>query len=333
MPSFGAWGHMMTFISRRSRAVLALAAALTLATAGIADARVGGGGSSGSRGSRTFSAPSATPTAPSSARPMERSMTQPGPSLQRPGMGANPQAAQPRRFGFGTGLMAGLFGAGLLGMFMGHGFFGGLAGVASFLGLLLQVGLVVVLAALAVRWFRARQQPAYAGPGGGPSARSALGGMFGGLGGGAASAGPAPQASGRTDDVGIGPSDYTAFEEALVAIQTAYGREDLAALRGLVTPEMVTYFADDLAGNASRGVVNQVSDVRLLQGDLAESWREGTAEYATVAMRFSLIDATVERATGRVVEGGRTPVEVAELWTFRRERGGRWLLSAIQQTA
>jgi len=96
---------------------------------------------------------------------------------------------------------------------------------------------------------------------------------------------------------------------------------------------MVSYFADDLAGNTSRGVVNQVADVRLLQGDLAESWREGSAEYATVAMRFSLVDLTVERASGRVVDGSRTPVEVTELWTFRRERGGRWLLSAIQQTA
>jgi predicted lipid-binding transport protein (Tim44 family) len=325
---------MMTFSSRRSRAVVALAAALTLATAGIADARVGGGSSSGSRGGRTFSAPASTPTAPTTARPMERSMAQPGPSMQRPGA-AGQVGAPSRGLGFGGGLMAGLLGAGLLGMFMGHGFFGGLAGIASIFGLLLQVGLVVGLAYLAVRWFRRRQEPAFAGPAGGPSARSALGGMFAGGGGG--SAGPRPQAQaqpeGRSDAVGIGPSDYSAFEEALGAIQAAYGREDLSGLRGLVTPEMASYFADDLAANASRGVVNQVSDVKLLQGDLAESWREGSTDYATLAMRFSLVDVTIERASGRVVEGSRTPVEATELWTFRRERGGRWLLSAIQQTA
>jgi predicted lipid-binding transport protein (Tim44 family) len=38
----------------------------------------------------------------------------------------------------------------------------------------------------------------------------------------------------------------------------------------------------------------------------------------------------VERATGRVVEGG-SPSEATELWTFMRARGGSWLLSAIQQ--
>ena len=49
--------------SRRRAALLALAAALTVA-APIAEARPGGGGSMGSRGSRTYTAPSATPTAP-----------------------------------------------------------------------------------------------------------------------------------------------------------------------------------------------------------------------------------------------------------------------------
>ena len=93
-------------------------------------------------------------------------------------------------------------------------------------------------------------------------------------------------------------------------------------------------FSEDLATNASKGVVNRVSDVKLLQGDLAEAWREGTVEYATVAMRFSLLDAKVD-STGRVVEGSRTvPQEVTEIWTFRRPHGGpsdQWELSAIQQ--
>ena len=48
-------------------------------------------------------------------------------------------------------------------------------------------------------------------------------------------------------------------------------------------------------------------------------------------MRFALTDSMVERASGRIVEGG-APGEVTELWTFMRARGGDWLLSAIQQT-
>jgi predicted lipid-binding transport protein (Tim44 family) len=75
-----------------------------------------------------------------------------------------------------------------------------------------------------------------------------------------------------------------------------------------------------------------VSGTRLLQGDLAEAWREGDSDYATVAMRFSMVDRTVDRTTGRLVEGSEQPVEATEVWTFLRPRGGAWQVSAIQQT-
>ena len=140
----------------------------------------------------------------------------------------------------------------------------------------------------------------------------------------------ADRVAARRGDVGIGGADYDAFERLLGEVQAAYSNEDLNALRAHATPEMVSYFSEDLAQNASRGAVNRVSDVKLLQGDLAEAWREGGSEYATVTMRFSLIDTMVDRASGRVVEGG--PQEVKEAWTFRRAAGGPWLLSAIQQT-
>jgi len=102
-----------------------------------------------------------------------------------------------------------------------------------------------------------------------------------------------------------------------------------SALRSIATPEMVTYFSEDLSETSSSGQVVRISDVKLLQGDLSEAWREGTTDYATVALRFSLIDQLVERASGRVVDGG--PEEATEVWTFMRSRGGAWLLSAIQQ--
>ena len=70
--------------------------------------------------------------------------------------------------------------------------------------------------------------------------------------------------------------------------------------------------------------------MKLLQGDLAEAWREGSTDYATVADRIALKDSMVERASGRIVEGGERS-EVTELWTFMRASGGGWLLSAIQR--
>ena len=128
------------------------------------------------------------------------------------------------------------------------------------------------------------------------------------------------------------PGDYEAFERLLGEIQAAWTNEDVAKLRTLATPEMVSYVTGDLAEHKSRNQINMVSDVKLLQGDLAEAWREGDTDYASVAMRYALVDKTVERSTGRLVKGSDQPTEVTEVWTFLRPRGASWELSAIQQT-
>jgi len=296
----------------------AIATAFVLVSADV-QARVGGGFSGGSRGARTFSAPPTTPTAPSAA-PIQRSITQSGNAAPIGQTGMRPGLFGGGLFG---GLAAGFLGAGLFGLLFGHGFFGGMAGFASIIGLLFQVVLVVIVARLVFVWWQRRnmQAPAYA------AAHPVTGHSFGGLGGMLGGANVPPAGEPLTID----KSDYDAFERLLGEIQATYSAEDLAALRAQVTPEMLSYFSEQLAENASRGLINRVTDVKLLRGDLAESWREGSTDYATVAMHFALNDSMVERATGQTVEGG-APSEVTELWTFMRARGGNWLLSAIQQT-
>ena len=195
-----------------------------------------------------------------------------------------------------------------------------------------------------VRWvmrlFRG-PSPQYAGggptmfaPGGMP--RGMPGGMPGGMMGGPVGGGigaPGPAAGPRRGlvPIAITPADYQAFEQLLVAIQAAWSAHDLNRMSGLLTPEMLSYFGEQLAEQASRGVRNTVTDVRLVQGDLSEAWAENGRHYATVAMRFQMIDATYDQA-GRVVDGSATEhVTATEVWTFVRVPGGRWILSAIQQ--
>jgi predicted lipid-binding transport protein (Tim44 family) len=313
-------------------AALAVAAVFTMV---VADADARPRTSSGSRGSKTYSAPPPTATAPNTAAPVNRSMTQPGTAA--PTSAARPQAPQPGGLfgGFGRGLagglLGGLLGAGLIGMLMGNGFLGGLAGFASIMGLLLQVAVIGGIGFLLFRWWQRRSQPkeAYAGMprdmANDPQQRTALGGF--GFGGGA----PADAPTG--EPLQIEGQDFDTFQRLLGEIQTAYGREDLAALRQHLTPEMLSYYAEELSENASRGVVNQISDVKLEQGDLSEAWREGDKEYASVAMRYSLIDRYVDRATGKAADGNDQRQEAIEVWTFTRARGGNWLLSAIQQAS
>jgi predicted lipid-binding transport protein (Tim44 family) len=216
-------------------------------------------------------------------------------------------------------------------------FGGGFGGAGGMLGMLLQVLLIGGVAYLAVRLFRgwsaARVQPAGAArayapaPGmtDAPMERSMAQPM-------ARSAGPLLMGS-ASAQLAITTEDYTSFESLLSEIQTAYSHGDLARLRVLATPEMLGYFSEQLSGNASRGLENKVEAVKLEQGDLSEAWSEAGLDYATVAMRFSMIDVTRKIADGSVVEGSdRERTEAREVWTFLRSRGGKWILSAIQQT-
>ncbi len=244
------------------------------------------------------------------------------------------------------GLAAGFLGAGLFGLLAGHGFMGGLGGFASFLGLILQVGLVVVIAMFAWRWFQRRNEPATAG---GPSLRDmtqnrsglgnlglgggtggglggALGGALGGLGGARASSGP-------SDDVGIAPADYDTFEQiAELTSSSAYSREDIEKaarlrdagdgrlFRGRSRGERPPWFDQprvgrEVAAGRPRGSVARRQHGICQRGHAASRW---LTRWST-ARRTAWWKATIG------------PQEVTEVWTFVRPRGGNWMLSAIQQ--
>ncbi|MER9653787.1 Tim44 domain-containing protein [Mesorhizobium sp. M0152] len=325
-------------ISRTSR-FAALFAGLFLAFTMVAmdHAEARRGGSFGSRGMRTFQSAPPTRTAPAPTAPVERSMTpntgmntaarQPQAGLQRPGFMS----------GFGGTMMRGLLLGGLIGLLVGQGF-GGLAGMFGFLLQALLIGGAIMLA---IRFFRSRSSaPALAGAGNAQASRFenrataqqrtdparsfTIPGFGGGSGGGSSATG--------SDEITLAHTDLDTFQQLLTDVQEAFGREDHAALRRAVTPEMVSYLSEELADNAHKGLRNEVSDITLLQADIAESWREDSRDYATAALRYESRDVTRERASGKVVEGDEEhPTETTELWTFVRENGSNWKLSAIQQ--
>jgi predicted lipid-binding transport protein (Tim44 family) len=296
-------------------AVLALAALLA---ADLAAARVGGGGSFGSRGTRTYSAPPATNTAPKTAAPIEKSMTNPS----APAAGSAATGGFASRFGGLRGLLfGGLIAAGLASIF-------GVGALASVLGFALQMLLIAGVVWLVMAFIRSRRtgEPVFANAGRGGSMPVRQPERVP-LANGASSAGAAT--------LSISQADLDSFERLLADIQGAYSREDTQRLGQMTTPEMLSHFSQELANNARRGVHNEVSDVTLLQGDLAEAWREPGSDYATVAMRYALRDTLIDRSSGRVVSGdAQRDEEVTELWTFRRDdrdRAAGWQLSAIQQ--
>jgi predicted lipid-binding transport protein (Tim44 family) len=229
--------------------------------------------------------------------------------------------------------------AGAGGMVARHPFLSGLFG--SFLGALLfrhgglfGLGLVIVLAMLVLsgirgrRSSRSRAAPAtlFSGPAFVPRRPAPW----------RSAGGPAGQPA-RGRDIALPDADLNAFQQLHAAIQQAWSNADVARLSQLVTPEMLSWFSQELARDTSQGVRNIVSGVEIVKGELTESWEEGDLQYATASMRWRALDYRVRlgRSPGDrdflVAGDPRTPVAAEEVWTFVRRRGGRWLLSAIQQ--
>ena len=294
------------------RVLLALFFCLTLALApSLAEARAGsssssGGSSFGSRGTRTYQNNGATP--------LNRSMTQ-TPSATSPLSGAG-------AYGGGSFFQRHPFMTGLAGGFLGSMLFSGMGGMGHVFGGLLTLLIIGGLIFFLIRLFS----------GGRSSFAGAGGGMPRSIG-----AAAAPMATYRGHDITVGEVDLNAFQSIHGAVQEAWGRADLGQLRQLMTPEMLSYFSEELTRNTSQGAQNIVSNVSLLKGEISESWEEGDLQYATAYLQWSAIDyvARLGRSPGQpdyLVSGDpTTPIESEEVWTFVRRRGGNWLLSAIQQ--
>ena len=305
---------------RLAAVFVALLAALTLVGVGTAEARKGG--SFGSRGTRTYQTVPQTQTLPKTTGPVTYSTT-PKTTATQPGVGT--QAQRNGWFGGGLGgwIVGGLLFGGLFGLLAGTGF----GGFGGFLALLVQVALLTVV----LRWlFRRFGQPQTAngapyryeaprGPAGSSHRPDPAGPRSG-----------ASRRAGRRDQLGVTDSDLATFEKRLGELQDAYSREDLAALRRITTPEVLDYLSRELDDSRAKGLRNEVYDVRLLMGDVAEAWREDGRDFATAALRYESRDVMRDRATGAVVSGEDRVAETAEVWTFTRSRGGDWLVSAIQ---
>lgn len=310
----------------RNAGAIAMTLAIAVMAAAPADARRGG--SLGSRGSRTAVAPPPTRTAPNEAAPVQRTMTQSTAPAPSDPANANGTARGPAKAGgLAKGLIGGLIAGGLLGMVLGNGL-GALAG-SGILIALLQIAMLGALAWFALRLFRRR--PALAGAGGPASSYPAA--PFMGVEESFAARGPArPVAAALSREIAIAPEDQKSFERLLAQVQDAYAREDYAGLRTCTTPEIMSYLAEELSQNATRGQRNDVSGTELLEAEVAEAWSEEGADYATIAMRYQSIDVMRDRTSGALLSGDpEHPTIATELWTFVRDVRNPWRLSAIQQ--
>jgi predicted lipid-binding transport protein (Tim44 family) len=237
--------------------------------------------------------------------------------------------------------MGGLAGFALGGL-LGSLLFGGL-GHGSGIGLfdLLLIGGGIAMLVMFMRRRRAQSpQPAYATAGAPPGGYA--GGYPGPVAGGAAAtmevpAPPSDLERGighiRQMDARFDPETFaTLARNAFLEIQQGVAQRDVSWLRDRVAPELYATLQAQCDRLRAAGQTNHVEQIRIHRAEVTEAWQEGGRDFATVYISASLLDYTVEDASGRVVDGSRSaPQEVEEFWTFGRPVGNNpWQLTAIQ---
>ena len=230
--------------------------------------------------------------------------------------------------------LGGLLGSMLFGGMGGHGFGG--------IGLMeiLLIGGGIVLLIMFLRRRRAETPaPAYAGAGGQASAYGATE-----QGGGTATITPEMPAAQEGDLArGIGHirSMDATFDPAAVAdtarrmfqgVQQAVTMRDIAWIREHLGNEIYAVLQEQCDRLRTAKRTNRVEKIEIGGADVTEAWQESGQDFATVRLTGSMLDYTVDDASGNVVEGSQSArTDFDEYWTFTRPVGpNRWKLSAIQ---
>jgi predicted lipid-binding transport protein (Tim44 family) len=317
----------------KRRLLVSIAAAAVAVTVigqvGEAWARAGSGGS---RGSRSYSAP-ARPGTPGTPTSPSRTMTQPSPSTptQRPGF-----------LGGLGGAIAGFALGGLLGglLFGGFGGFGhGFGGIGMFDILLIVGGIAALMYFLRRR--RQSETPAYATAGTSQYGATRYAETE-------TSAAPfeAPAARAQRADLDVGVQhigqmdpafDPIAFADwtrtQFAAVQSAVATRDVNVIRDRLSAEMYGVLltqCEELKAARRRNVADKIDLTRV---EVTEAWQERGQDFVTVYLDGTMLDYTVDEASGQVVDGSKTvPANIDEFWTFARPVGpNKWKLSAIQR--
>ncbi|SRR5882724_7094158 len=301
---------------------LSLVSLLLLDTASVW-ARAGSGGSRGSRSYSSPASPSTTPSSPSRA-------TTPAPATSQP-----VQQQRPGMFGGFMGGLAGFALGGLLGSMLFGGMGGGFGGGLGLLELVLIGGAAFLVFRMLRGRSASRPEPAYAGA----SSYGSAGQGWSTGGGGAVMEAP----SGASDldrgidhirgmDASFDPDGFAEWAKGtFVDIQAGIVKRDLSGVDERLTPQEFARLqaqVDQLRG-ARR--TNRIERVQFARAEVSEAWQESGQDWVTVYFAMSLVDYTVDDASGAVVEGAAAPVDVQEYWTFTRPVGPKpWRLSAIQ---
>ena len=125
-------------------------------------------------------------------------------------------------------------------------------------------------------------------------------------------------------------SFLTSAKQIFVRMQTAWDAKDIADIRRFCTPEIASRIEADMT---ALGEGRALTEVAMLNAELADVWPESGYEWAAVSFDAMLREQSLD-AAGALTEDIRH--EVREYWIFRHDprlEDSTWFLAGIQQAA
>lgn len=122
----------------------------------------------------------------------------------------------------------------------------------------------------------------------------------------------------------------TSAKQIFVRMQAAWDAKDIADIRRFCTPDIASRIEADMA---SLGEGRALTEVAMLNAELADVWPESGYEWAAVSFDAMLREQSLD-AAGALTEDIRH--EVREYWIFRHDprlEDSTWFLAGIQQAA
>ena len=116
-----------------------------------------------------------------------------------------------------------------------------------------------------------------------------------------------------------------------IGVQNGLALRDMGMLRNRVTPEMHAALQARCDQLRAAKQSNRIEKIDITNAAVEDAWEERDREFATVRLRGTLFDYTVDDATGTVLDGSKTAAQrFEERWTFVRAADARaWRLAGI----
>lgn len=136
----------------------------------------------------------------------------------------------------------------------------------------------------------------------------------------------------KATDPGFDEGYFTEVaSDVFFKVQAGWMRQEIDGFRNLLGDTLAAEYEKHFEDMKAKGIVNKLESIAVRGVEIVDAGSDGQEDFITVRFTASLLDYTVETATGKIIEGSdSSPIKFDERWTWARPvRTENWKLEGI----